>query len=174
MLLCLFQLLWRWWSCSSCHVGVAPSATCPAFGHPAPTWPRAVGAQVPWQKAEHGAPAQVAEARTTTGSDNPTFCRSADSTVVIGAKATEHAAPSAEARGTQASALTTTEATTHDTIKGATAQDDVEQRSSSAATAQRSSRAAAAQRSSSGAATRQALQAGQAAAHDSSWCAKLC
>ena len=46
--------------------------------------------------------------------------------------------------------------------------DDVEQRSSSAATAQRSSRAAAAQRSSSGAATRQAVQAGQAAAHDSS------
>ena len=52
--------------------------------------------------------------------------------------------------------------------------DDVEQRSSSATTAQRSSRAAAAQRSSSGAATRQAVQASQAAAHASSWCAKLC
>ena len=52
--------------------------------------------------------------------------------------------------------------------------DDVEHRSSSATTAQRSSRAAAAQRSSSGAATRQAVQASQAAAHASSWCAKLC
>ena len=52
--------------------------------------------------------------------------------------------------------------------------DDVEQRSSSASPWQRSSRAAAAQRSSSGAATRQAVQAGQAAAHDSSWCAKFC